>query len=152
MLLPSKVLRSAISCHEYMRIPTLTMFGLGWPAKGAYSLRQLAGETECAYYMKNMRCGFGPSCKFHHPELAVGWVPAGAASMAPPGMVPMMPGSHGMMPAGPVPPGMMPPGMMPFQQQQAGPMIYPGHVPMGEFVVVQPLRLSYCSGPRLFAA
>ena len=83
--------------------------------------------------MKNMRCGFGPSCKFHHPELAVGWVPSGAAPMGHPGLIPMMPSAHGMMPAGPVPHEMMPPGLMPHQQPLTGPMMYTGHLPpMGE--------------------
>lgn len=27
-----------------------------------------AGQPECAYYLRHARCGFGPSCKFHHPE------------------------------------------------------------------------------------
>lgn len=27
-----------------------------------------AGQPECAYYLRHGRCGFGPSCKFHHPE------------------------------------------------------------------------------------
>ena len=26
------------------------------------------GQPECAYYLRHGRCGFGPSCKFHHPE------------------------------------------------------------------------------------
>lgn len=26
------------------------------------------GQPECAYYLRHARCGFGPSCKFHHPE------------------------------------------------------------------------------------
>ncbi len=91
--------------------------------------------------MKNMRCGFGPSCKFHHPELAVGWVPSGAAPMGPPGMIPMMHGAHGMMAAGPVPHGMMPSGMMPHQQPLTGAMMYPGHLPpMGESLLVLHLK------------
>ena len=27
-----------------------------------------SGQPECAYYLRHARCGFGPSCKFHHPE------------------------------------------------------------------------------------
>ena len=83
--------------------------------------------------MKNMRCGFGASCKFHHPELAVGWVPSGAGPMAHPGaMIPIMPGmTHGMMPAGPLPPAMMMPHMLPQQQPAPGPIMYPGHYPIG---------------------
>ena len=27
-----------------------------------------AGQPDCAYYLRHGRCGFGPSCKFHHPE------------------------------------------------------------------------------------
>ena len=71
--------------------------------------------------MKNMRCGFGASCKFHHPELAVGWVPAGMP-MAP-GMIPMGPPAHGMLP-----PSLMQ-GLPPGARSPGGIAPLPAHLP-----------------------
>lgn len=34
-----------------------------------------AGQPECAYYLRHARCGFGPSCKFHHPEPGTSGIP-----------------------------------------------------------------------------
>jgi len=38
-----------------------------------------AGQPECAYYLRHGRCGFGPSCKFHHPEPGTAGAPAATA-------------------------------------------------------------------------
>ena len=35
----------------------------------------VAGEPDCAYYVRNLHCGYGASCKFHHAEPMVGWMP-----------------------------------------------------------------------------
>lgn len=33
-----------------------------------------AGEKTCSFYMRNGRCAFGATCKFHHPALPRGKV------------------------------------------------------------------------------
>ena len=47
-----------------------------------------SGQPECAYYLRHGRCGFGPSCKFHHPEPGTAGAPAGPES-APTDAVPL---------------------------------------------------------------
>ena len=37
------------------------------------------GQPECAYYLRHGRCGFGPSCKFHHPEPGTAGAPSTTA-------------------------------------------------------------------------
>lgn len=44
-----------------------------------------AGEEECKFYKKYLKCSFGASCKFDHPELTVDWMPVGRSH---PGTVP----------------------------------------------------------------
>ena len=70
-----------------------------------------AGEEECKYYKKNLDCAFGGSCKFHHPELTVDWMPMHSPTSAsiPPTSIPQHPELRHSFPLG-YPLGMSPPG------------------------------------------
>ena len=62
-----------------------------------------AGEEECKFYKKYLKCSFGASCKYDHPELTVDWMPVGrpySMAVQPPG-VPQRPEHQYGAPRGP---------------------------------------------------